>query len=47
MDSASPSTTSRWRRWLARLGVAGLLFFLLKGLLWLAVPSLVLAKACQ
>jgi hypothetical protein len=30
-------------RWAARLGVAGFLFFLIKGLLWLAVPALVVA----
>jgi hypothetical protein len=27
-------------RWLSRLGVAGFMFFLIKGLLWLAVPAL-------
>ena len=25
--------------WMARLGLAGVLFFLVKGLLWLAVPA--------
>lgn len=30
--------------WLKRLGVGGFLFFLVKGLLWLAVPA-VLAMA--
>lgn len=30
-------------RWFARLGVWGMLFFLLKGLAWLVVPAL-LAK---
>jgi hypothetical protein len=29
--------------WRARLGVAGFLFFLAKGLLWLAAPLLVAA----
>lgn len=28
---------SKWKLWLKRLGVAGFLFFLLKGLAWLAV----------
>lgn len=28
------------RRWLARLGVVGFTFFLIKGLLWLIVPGL-------
>ncbi|MEP6901608.1 MAG: alanyl-tRNA synthetase [Actinomycetota bacterium] len=27
--------------WVKRFGVAGLLFFLIKGLLWLIVPALV------
>jgi hypothetical protein len=27
----------RWLAWLKRLGVAGFLFFLIKGLVWLAV----------
>jgi hypothetical protein len=29
------------RRWLKRIGVAGFLFFLIKGLLWLLVPFFV------
>jgi hypothetical protein len=31
------------RSWLRGLGVAGFLFFLVKGLLWLALPLLVAA----
>jgi len=31
--------TNRWRRRLARMGVAGVLFFTVKGLLWLIVPA--------
>ena len=31
---------SRHRRWLARLGVWGFLFFLVKGLAWLMIPAL-------
>lgn len=27
-------------RWIKRFGVAGFLFFLIKGLLWLIVPAL-------
>ncbi len=26
-----------WKTWISRLGVAGFLFFLIKGLIWLAV----------
>jgi hypothetical protein len=28
-------------KWLKRLGLAGFLFFLIKGLLWLLVPGLI------
>jgi len=40
------TTTTKYTRlslacpWLKRLGVAGFVFFLLKGLLWLTVPGL-------
>ncbi len=34
------SGTGRSQRWLRRVGVGGFLFFLIKGLLWLAVPFL-------
>jgi hypothetical protein len=27
------------RKWIARLGVAGFVFFLVKGILWLTVPA--------
>lgn len=29
--------SSRYKEWLKRLGLAGFLFFLIKGLIWLAV----------
>lgn len=29
-----------WKTWFKRFGVAGFLFFLIKGLLWLIVPAL-------
>jgi hypothetical protein len=32
-----PSNSSKTRTWLGRIGVAGFLFFLIKGLVWLAV----------
>ncbi len=35
------------RGWLARLGVMGFMFFLLKGLLWLAVPAVLLNAQCD
>lgn len=28
-------------RWIKRLGFAGFMFFLIKGLLWLTVPALI------
>jgi len=41
MRNASGWTESQERRlgWLKRLGLAGFLFFLAKGLLWLIVPA--------
>ena len=30
-------------KWIQRAGAAGLAFFLIKGLLWLAVPAVILA----
>jgi len=32
--------------WLKRFGVAGFLFFLIKGLLWLTVPVLLVFFGC-
>jgi len=34
------------RQWIARLGVAGVAFFFLKGLAWLIVP-VVLVRGCS
>jgi len=34
------------RNWIGRLGVAGALFFLLKGLVWLGVPVLLAQEGC-
>lgn len=31
--------TSGLKKWLARFGVAGFLFFFIKGMLWLIVPA--------
>jgi hypothetical protein len=43
--SESKATTQTGKRsvrmWFKRLGVAGFLFFLIKGLLWLIVPFLI------
>jgi len=37
LDASSDAPAASWWK---RLGVAGFLFFLVKGLLWLAVPAL-------
>ncbi len=38
----------RHMHWLKRLGMAGFLFFLIKGLLWLCVPAVILLlDGCQ
>jgi hypothetical protein len=37
---AKPARLSLACPWLKRLGVAGFVFFLLKGLLWLLVPGM-------
>ncbi|MDX2047771.1 MAG: hypothetical protein SFU87_13355 [Chitinophagaceae bacterium] len=29
--------SNKWKKWLKRLGWAGFLFFLIKGLIWLAL----------
>ena len=28
---------SKWKSWLKKIGIAGFLFFLIKGLIWLAI----------
>ena len=41
--SDCPFPKSGVTRWFARIGLAGFVFFLVKGLLWLAVPALIVA----
>ncbi len=36
-----------WRSWMRRLGVAGFMFFLIKGLVWLAVFWGLLEVGCN
>ncbi|MDP3645883.1 MAG: hypothetical protein Q8R25_02245 [bacterium] len=38
-EENSPHTKSRFIVWAKRLGIAGFLFFTIKGLLWLIVPA--------
>jgi hypothetical protein len=40
MQEVSEKRQSPIARWIKRFGVAGFLFFLIKGLLWLIVPAL-------
>ena len=39
-DAAEAPPASPVRIWIRRFGVAGFLFFLVKGLLWLSLPTL-------
>ncbi len=41
----SAKTANQRNSWLKRLGFAGVLFFLIKGLLWIIIPVLV-ARGC-
>ncbi len=47
-EPASTEATNQhpFPRWLKRLGLAGFLFYLIKGLLWILIPALV-AKGCS
>lgn len=48
-DFGAPAAKNRSRaaRWVARFGVAGFLFFLIKGLAWLIVPALIAVYAAK
>ncbi len=41
MDSDAFKEESGFVFWIKRLGFAGFMFFLIKGLLWLIVPALI------
>jgi len=36
-ESPAPGRSKKLKTWLTRIGIAGFLFFLIKGLVWLAV----------
>lgn len=41
---------SKWKNWMAKMGFAGFLFFLIKGLLWLIIPYVLASgyiQGCQ
>lgn len=42
-DYLRPIRNGRLSKYVARLGVAGFVFFLAKGLLWLLIPTLLVA----
>lgn len=44
---AAPARKGSCPMWLRRVGVAGFIFFLVKGLLWLMVPVLIYFGASQ
>jgi hypothetical protein len=39
MQTEEKSTPSNWRTWLKRIGLAGFLFFLAKGLVWIGIAA--------
>jgi hypothetical protein len=38
-NNAAPQPTPRFKAWVKRLGFWGFAFFLVKGLLWLIIPT--------
>lgn len=38
--NTTPGKNSRWKIWFKRMGVAGFLFFLLKGIGWLVLAGI-------
>ena len=45
MEEQKVANKSKWKLWLKRIGFWGFMFFLVKGLLWIAVFA-GLIKAC-
>jgi hypothetical protein len=41
MQQSAEDKNDQAKSWLKRFGVAGFVFFLVKGLLWLIVPALI------
>ncbi len=40
-ENEEQKQTSLFNKWIKRFGVAGFLFFFIKGLLWLIIPALI------
>jgi len=47
IDIEQPPQKKDWKAWLKRLGWAGFLFFLIKGLVWLAIFFFAGSKAFE
>ncbi|MEM1044180.1 MAG: alanyl-tRNA synthetase [Bacteroidota bacterium] len=46
MSETVPPPDRKATTWIKRFGVAGFLFFLIKGLLWLSLPALLVWLGC-
>ena len=46
-EEPTPRPRASLKQWAKRLGVGGLIFFTVKGLLWLTVPALIAYCASQ
>lgn len=40
------ASSRAWPLWLRRMGLVGVLFFLIKGLFWLSLPALLAVEQC-
>lgn len=47
LPEPGPGAGPRWKRLVARFGVAGFLFFFIKGLLWLIIPGVIALWAAR
>ena len=41
-ETEENKNTNKFTKWIKRFGVAGFLFFFIKGLLWLVVPAVLI-----
>lgn len=41
METSQPTNKHHIKKWLRKIGLAGLLFFLIKGVAWIAVAYLI------
>ena len=45
METEEKSKQQNWRTWLKRIGLAGFLFFLAKGLVWIGIAVMAVYAA--